>query len=118
MPVWEDNTFTPDVSSPVASDQFLFVSTGNGDAACYNAEKGDTLWSHYFNEPIYPSPVIAGGNVYFLDRGGVMHVTKAGPVFELVAESPLGEKTDATPAFSDKRIYIRGKDNIYCISEN
>ena len=23
--VWEDNTFTPDVSSPVATDEFLFV---------------------------------------------------------------------------------------------
>ena len=34
--VWEDNTYTPDVSSPVATDQFLFVSTGNGDVACYN----------------------------------------------------------------------------------
>lgn len=116
--VWEDNTFTPDVSSPAANDQFLFVATGNGDAACYNAEKGDTLWSHYFREPIYSSPVIAGGNVYFLDRTGIMHISKAGAAFELVGESPVGERTDATPAFSEGRIYIRSKDNLFCISEN
>jgi outer membrane protein assembly factor BamB len=115
--VWEDNTFTPDVSSPAANDQYLFVATGNGDAACYNAEKGDTLWSHYFKEPIYPSPVIAGGNVYFLDRSGVMHIAKAGPKFELVGESPIGERTDATPAFSEGRIYIRTRENLYCISD-
>ena len=47
--IWEDNTFTPDVSSPVANDDFVFVATGNGDVACYNSEKGDTLWTHYFH---------------------------------------------------------------------
>jgi outer membrane protein assembly factor BamB len=115
-PVWQDNTFTPDVSSPAANDKFLFVSTGNGDVACYDAEKGDTLWSHYFYEPFYSSPVIAGGNVYFLDRSGNMHIVREAPEFELVSESPVGELTDATPAFADKEIFIRAKDNLFCIS--
>jgi outer membrane protein assembly factor BamB len=116
--VWKDNTFTPDVSSPAATDKFLFVSTSSGDVACYDAEKGDTLWSHYFYEPFYSSPVIADGNVYFLDRGGTMHIVRAGPEFELVGECPLGEFTDSTPAFSDKSIFIRSRDNLFCISEN
>jgi hypothetical protein len=42
----------------------------------------------------------------------------AGTSFGLVAESSLGEATDCTPAFSDKKIYIRGKKNLYCISKN
>ena len=116
--LWEDNTYTPDVSSPVATDQFLFVSTGNGDVACYNALKGDTLWTHYFQNPFYASPVIADDMVYLLDRSGIMHIVKAGTSFGLVAESSLGEATDCTPAFSDKKIYIRGKKNLYCISKN
>jgi outer membrane protein assembly factor BamB len=116
--VWEDNSFTPDVSSPVATDQFLFVSTGNGDVACYNSQKGDTLWTHYFQDTFYASPVVADEMVYFLDRGGVMHIVKAQAAFQLVAESSLGEQTDCTPAFSDKKIYIRGKKNLYCISKN
>jgi outer membrane protein assembly factor BamB len=114
--IWEDNTFTPDVSSPVANDQFLFIATGSGDVACYNAEKGDTLWSHYFKEPFYPSPIIADNNVYFLDRSGVMHIVKAGSEFQLVAESSVGERADCTPAFSEKQIFIRTKNNLYCIS--
>jgi len=115
---WEDNTFTPDVSSPVANDQFLFLTTGTGDAACYNAIKGDTLWTHYFQEPFYASPIIADGMVYLLDRGGTMHIVESGKAFNLIAESPLGEAADCTPAFSDKKIYIRGKKNLYCISKN
>jgi len=116
--VWEDNTYTPDVSSPVATDQFLFVSTGNGDVACYNAGKGDTLWTHYFQNQFYASPIIADDMVYLLDRSGVMHTVKAASSFKLIAESPLGESADCTPAFSDKKIYIRGKKNLFCISKN
>jgi outer membrane protein assembly factor BamB len=116
--VWEDNTFTPDVSSPVANNDYLFLSTGNGDIVCYNAQKGDTLWTHYFMDQFYSSPVIADEKVWFLDRSGVMHIVKAGDKYELVAESPIGEPADCTPAFSDKNIYIRGRNNIFCISEN
>lgn len=116
--VWADNTYTPDVSSPVADDQFLFLTTGSGDAACYNAEKGDTLWTHIFDNPFYASPIIADGKVWMLDRKGIIHIAEAGPKFKLVAESPLGENTDCTPVFSDHRIYIRGKNNLYCISKD
>lgn len=116
--VWEDNYFTPDVSSPVATDQFLFVSTGNGDVACYNAELGDTLWTHYFLDQFYSSPIIADDLVYLIDRSGVMHIMEAGDQFKLVAEAAIGENTDCTPAFSDKNIYIRGRKNLYCISKN
>jgi len=115
---WEDNAFTPDVSSPVASDKFLFVSTGNGDVACYNPEKGDTLWTHYFQDQFYASPIIADDMVYLLDRSGVMHIVKAEAKFHLVSEAALGEGADCTPAFSDKKIYIRGRKNLYCISKN
>jgi len=41
---------------------------------------------------------------------------KASATYELVSESSIGEDTDSTPAFSEKRIYIRGEKNLYCIS--
>jgi len=116
--IWEDNTFTPDASSPVANDKFLFVATGTGDIACYNSAKGDTLWSHYFTDQFYASPIIADDMVYLLDRSGVMHIIKADSKFQLISEAALGEGADCTPAFSDKKIYIRGKKNLYCISKN
>jgi outer membrane protein assembly factor BamB len=115
---WEDNTFTPDVSSPVATDEFLFLSTGNGDVACYNTEKGDTLWTHYFQDQFYASPIIADEMVYLLDRSGVMHIVEAGSEFKLISEAALGETADCTPAFSDKKIYIRGSKNLYCIKKD
>jgi outer membrane protein assembly factor BamB len=115
---WQDNTYTPDVSSPVANEEYLFLSTGNGDVVCYNQEKGDTLWTHYFSDQFYASPVIADSRLYLLDRSGVMHIVQAADKFKLIGESPLGEPADCTPAFSDKRIYIRTLKTLYCISKN
>jgi outer membrane protein assembly factor BamB len=116
--IWEDNTYTPDVSSPVADENFIFLSTGNGDVAGYNAEKGDTLWGRYFGNPFYASPMISDGKVWFLDRTGLMHIVEASEKLKIIARSPLGEESDCTPAFSEGKIYLRGKENLYCISGN
>jgi outer membrane protein assembly factor BamB len=115
---WEDNAYTPDVSSPVATDKYLFLATGNGDAACYNAEKGDTAWTHYFQDSFYASPIVADEKVYYLDRSGKMHIVDADGTFKLIGEAEIGEATDCSPAFSDKSIYIRGRKNLFCITEN
>lgn len=114
--VWEDNMYTSDVSSPVANNSILVVATGYGDVACYNAQAGDTLWTHYFMEQFYSSPVIAGGMIYLTDRNGTTHIVKAEDTFGFVSASPLGEPCDCTPAFSDKMIFIRARDNLYCIA--
>lgn len=116
--IWEDNYFTPDVSSPVANDELLFISTGNGDVACYYSERADTAWTHWFRDQFYASPILAEDKVYLLDRSGVMHIVNASSEYELIEESPLGEATDCTPAFSDGEIFIRSMTNLYCISKN
>ncbi|HUX97604.1 MAG TPA: PQQ-binding-like beta-propeller repeat protein [Bacteroidales bacterium] len=113
---WEDNSFTADVSSPVANDEFLFMTTGNGDAVCYNAQTGDTLWTTYFDNPFYSSPIICDNKVWMLDRTGIMYIAEAKGKLNIISTSPLGEHTDTSPAFSEGKIYIRAKQNLYCIS--
>ena len=115
---WEDNMFTSDVSSPVTTENYLFIATGVGDVACYDAIEGDTLWTHYFPDQFYASPIVADDKVFLLDRSGMMHIVNAGPEFQIIAESPLGEPADCTPAFSGKNIYIRTRNNLFCISAN
>jgi hypothetical protein len=53
-----------------------------------------------------------------LDRSGTMHIVEAGGILKIISSSPIGENTDCTPAFSEKKIYIRGRENLFCISEN
>ena len=65
----------------------------------------------------YSSPIIANNLVYMLDQAGVMYIVEAKREFNIVNESPLGERTNTTPAFSDGSIYIRTDKYLYCISE-
>lgn len=115
--VWDDNEYLPEVSSPVANDELVFIATTFGAVAAYDANNGDLVWDHDFDYGFYASPILVGDNVYLIDQAGVMQIFKASRSFSLVAESPLGEKTVCTPAFSENKIYIRGDENLYCIGQ-
>jgi outer membrane protein assembly factor BamB len=115
--LWEHTDFLSDVPSPVATDKYLFLVTGYGTVVCYNALTGIKYWEHDFNKDVFSSPVIAEEKVYLLDRDGMMHIFKADKEYASAGESNLGEKTVATPAFSNGHIYIRGVRNLYCIGK-
>lgn len=115
--IWEDNQYLPEVSSPAATEEFVFIATSFGAVAAYNAATGNLAWDHDFDYGFYSSPILVGKNIYLTDQAGVTMIFKATGSFSLVAESPLGEKAVCTPAFSENRIYIRGEENIYCIGK-
>jgi outer membrane protein assembly factor BamB len=117
-PVWQDNEFLPEVASPVATEDHLFVATSFGAVACYDTKTGKVVWEHYFDYGFYASPIIADGNIYLMDVAGVTHIFKPKGVFELIASSPLGEKSVSTPAFAHGKLFIRGSSHIYCIGKN
>jgi len=115
--VWQDNEYTPEVSSPVATDELVFLLTSWGAAACYDTETGELVWDHDFDYGFYASPVIAGDYVYMLDQAGVMHIVEVGREYNEVAESALGERAVCTPAFSEGNIFIRTEEYLYCIEK-
>jgi hypothetical protein len=65
----------------------------------------------------YPSLTIAGGLLYASGSDGATVVIRPGPQFEVVAQNTL-EPFRSSLFFDDRRIYIRGLKNLYCIEEN
>jgi outer membrane protein assembly factor BamB len=66
------------------------------------------------------SPLVVGDRIYLVNEKGRTVVVKAGPAFELLAESSLGDTDEifwATPAVADTSLYIRSSDALYCIRE-
>ncbi len=59
--------------------------------------------------------MIADEKVYIVDMDGVCHILKADGSGTIIAEPELGEGGFAVPAFADGLIYLRGKENLYCI---
>jgi len=67
----------------------------------------------------YSSPVAADGKLYYVSRGGEIHVLKLGETFEKLATNRLTsdpEDFSGTPAISDGQIFIRSSRHLYCVS--
>ena len=45
-------------------------------------------------------------------------VLKKGPKIEVIAVNKLDDKTDASLAIAGKQLFVRGSENLYCISED
>ncbi len=115
--LWEDDEYLSDIPSPVATAKYLFMPTSYGVMVCYDAKTGTKYWEHDFAAPTYASPILVDGNIFQMDKKGVMHIFKADKTYTSVNESPLGEGSVCTPAFAGGKIIIRGDKNLYCIAK-
>ncbi|HEY2589755.1 MAG TPA: PQQ-binding-like beta-propeller repeat protein [Tepidisphaeraceae bacterium] len=115
--VWhEHGAVAAYVPSPIAAGDWFFVCSDGGLASCWDAKTGKELWRHRLGQHHSASPVRAGGNLCFTADNGDTYVFKAGPTFELMSQNPLGEEVRASPAVSQGELFIRGVQNLYCIS--
>lgn len=106
--VWKNKKGTPDVSTPVISQDRIFLARENGVIVCLDAKTGA---KHYeervLRDKHRSTPVIAGGRVYVVGRDGSVVVLDDSAEFKLISQADLGEDTTASPAFANGRIYIR-----------
>lgn len=68
----------------------------------------------------YSSPVIGDGKLYYVARNGEIFVVKLGSSFEQLSSNRLTSDTEdfsATPAISDKQIFIRSSKHLYCVGQ-
>jgi hypothetical protein len=78
---------------------------------------GQILWVKD-NGTQYSSPVLANGLVYMPNDEGVITIIKRGPGFEAIIKNYVGEKMYASPAISNRKIYLRSFNHLFCISKN
>ena len=92
------------------------MTSESGTGECFKAATGEVMWEERFGEQ-HASLVSANGMVYFLNDTGVTHVVRPGEKFDLVARNELGERTFASPAVSEGRLFIRGERHLFCIGK-
>ena len=117
---WHVKEATPYVPSPLLYGDKLYVCSGNnGVISCYNATTGKAYFLKERLEQIkgvYASPAGAAGRVFFVGRNGVTYVIKNSDKFEVLAVNTLDDKIECSPAFVGDEMYIKGKQNLYCIA--
>ena len=119
--VWQVNErTTPYVPSPLLYDGRIYVCKSNNEiVSCYDAKTGTPRFVEQKMEEmkgVYASPTAAGGRIYLVGRNGVSYVLKPSDKFEVLAVNTLADKFDCSPAFVGDEIYLKGKQNLYCIA--
>ena len=113
--VWEKQRGFPYVPSMLVSGEHLFYVNDDGIAGCYVARTGESVWTERLGGKVTASPVLIDGKVYAANESGTVFVFPATTSFRLLAKNQIGEAVIATPAVSDGRLYIRGKEHLFCI---
>jgi outer membrane protein assembly factor BamB len=115
--VWEQAKGMPKVPSMIYVRPYLFAITDNGVATCMQGDTGQIVWQKRLAGNYSASPVAADGHIYFLSDEGETTVINAGPEFKILARNPLSEHVQASMAVSQRRLFIRTEQNLYCIGE-
>lgn len=113
--LWEGSDLLPEVASPVATKDNLYLATSYGVVASFDTQTGQIRKEHELNTEFYSSPVIADGKIYLFSNSGKMHIFSANNDFTLLNAFETGERTFATPAFTDGKIVVRTEESIYCV---
>jgi len=118
--IWNlDNKAPSNIVSPLVVDGRLFIVKKGGISACFDTEKGETIWlkkriKNFGN--YYASPVAGDGKIYVMGENGFLVVLEQGPKPKVLAKNDMGEPCTATPAIADGRIFVRTLNNLYCFS--
>jgi hypothetical protein len=99
----------------------LYVLLDSGLLNCYDAKTGAPLYQQKrladTAQAFTASPWAYEGKVFCLSEDGDAFVVRAGPSFELLGKSSLGEMCMATPAISRGALYIRTLTSLYKIAK-
>ena len=121
---WESRKNVPTQPS------FLFVGTGEPAdhllvwakestrvATCVEPKTGKQVWQERLpgTGEISASPTYAAGKIYFVTEDGRTTVIDASREYKIVAENEIGERCQASPAFSNGQIFLRTDKHLFCI---
>ena len=115
--IWENNDYLPETASTAATPSCVFIATTYGMLICRDAKTGEEIMTHDLYDSFYSSPMIVEGKLYIFDIEGNLYIFTADKECRLLSTVKTGEKTYATPAFTDGRMVVRSDNSIYCVAK-
>ena len=76
------------------------------------------LWAEEFGDDFSASPSLVGKRVYLIAKTGKAWIVEPSRAkCKRLGQADLGEQCVTSPAFQDGRIYLRGKQHLFCIGK-
>lgn len=114
--LWEAGDYLPECASLAATKDLVFCATSYGMVCAYDAKTGEVKKEHDLTTPFYSSPMVVEGKVYLFSNSGKAYIFSSSS-FELITSFETGEKTFATPAFTDGMMIVRTDKSLYCVKK-
>jgi hypothetical protein len=114
------NRSPSNLCSPLVVGEQLFVVKKGGISSSFDARTGATHWELSRIRNIgdyYGSPVAGDGKIYVPGENGFIVVLEQGPKLNVLAKNDIGESCLATPAIAEGRLFIRGRQSLFCFTQ-
>jgi outer membrane protein assembly factor BamB len=107
--IWKEKTSIPEVPTPLAYQNRIYMIRNGGILTCMDAASGKVVYRGRVGAPgpYFSSPVAANGRLIVASGDGVVSVLGTGDRLEVLARNDLGEDILATPAVVGGVLYIR-----------
>lgn len=112
---WRTFKGAPLTPSLLLLGEELYGVSDSGLASCWDAKTGAVHWQEKVDGNYSASPVFADGKIYLQSENGVGTILATGKEFKKLATNVLDERTLASYALADEKIYLRTDQNLYCI---
>ncbi|HMP83758.1 MAG TPA: PQQ-binding-like beta-propeller repeat protein [Verrucomicrobiota bacterium] len=112
---WENDDNLPDITSPVAQGDLVFLVSSMGFVTCVSAADGQTVWEKELEFEVQASPAIAGGQLLIVGTKGDVVQVEAAREFKELGRLKLPDEFHASPAFAGERMFLRGTTNLWCL---
>ncbi len=106
---WKEKTSIPEVPTPLAYQNKIYMIRNGGILTCMDAVTGKVLYRSRIGAPgpYFSSPIVASGRLILASGDGVVSVLGTGDHLEVLAKNDLGEDIKATPAVVGGVLYVR-----------
>ena len=114
---WRQKKSVANKPSVLLVDDLLYMIDDGGIASCYEAKTGNPVWTQRVGGNCSASPVYADGRIYVCNEEGKVAAFATGREFKLLAENQFPDGFMASPAVSEKALYLRSKTHLYRVEE-
>jgi outer membrane protein assembly factor BamB len=114
---WVSEPGGPYTSTPIVIDDVIYFVRNTGIVTALELGTGELVFRHRLGGNFSASPVTSDGKIYFASEEGVVTVVAAKREAEILGSNDMGEPCMASPAISDKTLFIRAGSRLYAVAK-
>ncbi len=115
---WKVGGIPEGFSSPVIVGEYLYRLHNPGVIHCWKLATGEQAFVERLQGiSTAASPVVTADGRIYVASAGPSCVLKAGPTLEILGRGDLGDPGPASPAVADGKLFLKGKQFLFCVGK-